>query len=151
MCNFKLKSALLAIILLLTACSTPSPLVTETLPIQLPLTQAASTQIPATIPPATKAPTATNVPLRLTSAAFTEGANISDRYTFFMPGQCVGENYSPPLAWENAPMGAQSFAILVIDPDGGNWTHWLQFNIPAQTSSLPEAVGGPQIGVKGKK
>jgi Raf kinase inhibitor-like YbhB/YbcL family protein len=75
---------------------------------------------------------------------------MSDRYTYSMFGQCGGENYSPALAWTGAPAGTKSFVITVIDPDGGNWLHWLQFNIPADATSLPEAVGGPEVGVKGK-
>lgn len=87
--------------------------------------------------------------MTLTSSAFSEGGIIPDRYTYNLRGQCSGENYSPPLAWTGAPEGTQSFAILVTDPDGGNWVHWLQFNIPASASGLNEAVGGPDVGVKG--
>jgi hypothetical protein len=32
---------------------------------------------------------------------------------------CVGENVSPPLAWSNPPAGARSFALLMVDPEGG--------------------------------
>lgn len=142
MCNPKLTSSLFTIILLLTACSTPSPQITETPPPQIP-----ATVVPS---PPTKAPTPTSTPFSLSSAAFTEGANIPDKYAFALAGQCAGENYSPPLAWKNVPAGTRSFAIVMIDPDGGNWTHWLQFNLPVQTSFLPEAIGGPRIGVKGK-
>jgi Raf kinase inhibitor-like YbhB/YbcL family protein len=37
----------------------------------------------------------------------------------------------------------------MYDPDGGNWVHWGQFNIPGNRSDLPEAVSGPTIGTKG--
>lgn len=87
--------------------------------------------------------------LTLTSAAFSEGGTIPDSYTYNLRGQCTGGNFSPPLAWTGAPDGTQSFAILMSDPDGGNWLHWLQFNIPANASGLNEAIGGPDAGVKG--
>jgi hypothetical protein len=85
----------------------------------------------------------------LTSSAFSEGGEIPDRYTYNLGGQCNGDNYSPPLLWTSAPLSAQSFAILVTDPDGGNWVHWLQFNIPANAFGLEEALGGPNVGIKG--
>jgi Raf kinase inhibitor-like YbhB/YbcL family protein len=97
----------------------------------------------------TPEPAAATGPFTLSSPAFKDGEQMNDRYSFNMFGQCNGENYSPALSWTGAPAGTQSFAITVIDPDGGNWLHWLQFNIPADATSLPEAVGGPDIGVKG--
>jgi Raf kinase inhibitor-like YbhB/YbcL family protein len=87
--------------------------------------------------------------MTLTSSAFSEGGMIPDPYTYNLGGQCQGDNFSPPLAWVGAPAGTQSFAILMIDPDGRNWLHWLQFNIPASVTSLPEAIGGPVMGIKG--
>lgn len=85
----------------------------------------------------------------LTSHAFSNGGEIPDRYAYNLRGQCDGDNYSPPLSWTGAPEGTKSFAILVTDPDGRNWLHWLQFNIPADLTELREAVGGPDMGVKG--
>lgn len=85
----------------------------------------------------------------LTSSGFSEGGTIPDKYVYRLEGQCNGDNFSPPLSWTGAPDGTQSFAILVTDPDGGDWVHWLQFNIPASMTSLPESVGGPGTGIKG--
>jgi Raf kinase inhibitor-like YbhB/YbcL family protein len=85
----------------------------------------------------------------LTSTAFTEGAIIPTRYTYNLAGQCAGENVSPALAWTNSPANTQSFAIIMHDPDGGNWVHWVQFNISAGMTSLAEAAGGADVGVKG--
>ena len=72
----------------------------------------------------------------LTSTAFTSGGAMPIKYS------CNGENVSPPLAWTEPPAGTQSFALIVEDPDvpSGTWTHWALYNIPASTSSLPEAV-----------
>ena len=41
--------------------------------------------------------------------------------------------------------------MICDDPDapGGTWTHWIVWNIPAQTSSLPEAVPASQETIAG--
>ena len=87
---------------------------------------------------------------QLTSDAFGEGEIIPTRYTYAMSNQCSGENYSPSLRWSGAPAGTQSFALTVVDPDGGNWVHWVLFNIPAQASGLDEAIAGLGTGTPGK-
>jgi len=74
--------------------------------------------------------------LSITSPAFQEGSRIPDRYT------SQGEDVSPPLAWNEPPAGTQSLALIMDDPDapGGVFTHWVIFNIPANSRGLPEAV-----------
>lgn len=54
---------------------------------------------------------------------------------------CDGENHSPAIGWEGAPPKTMSYALILDDPDapGGTWTHWLLWDIPADTSSLAEA------------
>jgi len=71
---------------------------------------------------------------RIESRAFKQGATIPARYS------CQGENISPPLAWANPPSGARSFALIVEDPDApaGTWTHWVVYNLPAQTRAMDE-------------
>ena len=82
---------------------------------------------------------------KLTVAGFREGEVIPKEHT------CEGKDTSPALAWEGAPAGTQSFALIMDDPDApvGTWNHWLLWNIPATTSSLPEAVRPGFIGVDG--
>ena len=58
-----------------------------------------------------------------------------------------GGNVSPALSWSGAPAGTRSFALMVHDPDaptGSGWWHWIVYNIPAGTSSLPADAGDPQ-------
>lgn len=62
---------------------------------------------------------------------------------------CKGENQSPQLSWANPPKGTKSFAITAYDPDaptGSGWWHWVVFNIPASTHSLP--ANASQKGLK---
>jgi Raf kinase inhibitor-like YbhB/YbcL family protein len=71
---------------------------------------------------------------RIESAAFKEGASIPVRFT------CEGEDISPALSWSGAPAGTRSFALIVDDPDApaGVWTHWVVYNLPAQTNAMDE-------------
>jgi Raf kinase inhibitor-like YbhB/YbcL family protein len=58
---------------------------------------------------------------------------------------CTGANISPQLTWENAPNGAKSFAITMVDINafGPNipYDHWLVINIPASSNSLVKDAG----------
>lgn len=73
----------------------------------------------------------------LASATFTSGATmpISTVYT-----RCSGANISPELHWRGSPAQTKSFALIVHDPDAqapGGWYHWVVYNLPANTESLP--------------
>ena len=72
--------------------------------------------------------------ISVTSPAFTQGAVIPTKYT------CDGEDVSPPLAWSGVPESAKSIAVIMDDPDAprGTWTHWVLWNLPAETRELPE-------------
>src|SRR5215475_10613210 len=78
----------------------------------------------------------------LSSTAFADGEAIPMKYT------CDGENASPPLRWDGPPQ-AQSFVLIVDDPDapGGTFTHWMLYDIPGSQRELPE--GSPSIGTAG--
>ncbi len=57
---------------------------------------------------------------------------------------CNGQNHSPSLKWTGAPAGPKSFAINLYDPDaptGSGFWHWVVFNIPVSTTSLPKNAG----------
>jgi Raf kinase inhibitor-like YbhB/YbcL family protein len=87
----------------------------------------------------------TDMAFKLTSPAFADGADIPVRHT------CDGENRSPHLAWTDPPDGTRSLALVVDDPDApsGTFTHWLLFDIPADTRELGENVSGGGSGVLG--
>jgi Raf kinase inhibitor-like YbhB/YbcL family protein len=74
--------------------------------------------------------------MKLQSNAFTEGAAIPDKYSR------EGGNASPPLAWNGVPKNAKSLALVVDDPDaaGGDFVHWLVYNIPPEMTHFEEGA-----------
>lgn len=72
--------------------------------------------------------------LSLKSPAFENGGRIPDRYAR------AGANAPPPLAWDGAPEGTRSFALLVEDPDApsGMFRHWAVYDIPADRTNLSD-------------
>ena len=80
------------------------------------------------------------VTMALTTAAWPDGGTIPVKYTQ------EGDQLSPALSWKGVPEGTQSFVLLFHDVDSatGNGTddvlQWLLWNIPAQTTTLPEGM-----------
>ena len=80
--------------------------------------------------------------LTVTSTSFADGAEIPAKYT-------GAQGTSPQLSWTGAPMATASYVLIMHDvdvavPAGGlhnDITHWVVWNIPAGTTSIPE--GGP--------
>ncbi len=85
--------------------------------------------------------------IKITSSVFNEGEPIPVRYS------CNDINVSPPLEWEDVPEGTESIALLLDDPDAprGNFNHWIIFDLPAVTRSLPEHVKGRELMDDGSK
>ena len=73
---------------------------------------------------------------RLSSPAFSDGQPIPVKFS------CHGEDISPALDWSEPPMGAQTLALIMDDPDApvGTWIHWVLFSIPANLRGLPEGI-----------
>jgi Raf kinase inhibitor-like YbhB/YbcL family protein len=81
--------------------------------------------------------------LTLTSPDIKEGGAIANEQLVKGFG-CTGDNISPALSWSGAPAGTKSFAVHMLDPDaptGSGWWHWVVFNIPPGTTSLPKGAG----------
>ena len=84
----------------------------------------------------------------ISSPAFTEGSTIPSKYTCDA-GQT---NPSPALAWKDVPANTKSFVLIMHDPDAplaGGFTHWVLFDIPATTTSLPENFQAGTVGTSG--
>ena len=82
----------------------------------------------------------------LNSPAFQPNGHIPSKYT------CEGEDISPPLAWEGVPNEAKSIVLIIDDPDAPDpkapkivWVHWVVYNMPADTKSLPENAGKARL------
>ncbi len=85
--------------------------------------------------------------MELTSPAFKHNGKIPSKYT------CEGENVSPPLKIDDAPLDVKSFVLIMDDPDavkpaGKIWVHWVVFNIPGETEEIAE--GEEPKGVQGE-
>jgi Raf kinase inhibitor-like YbhB/YbcL family protein len=82
------------------------------------------------------------VTIAVTSTSFADGAEIPAKYT-------GGQGVSPQLSWTGAPTGTMGYVLIMHDVDvaipagslNNDITHWVVWNIPASTTSLPE--GGP--------
>ncbi len=75
--------------------------------------------------------------MQLSSSAFAQGQTIPKKHSE------DGENLSPPLSWTGAPPSTGSYALIVEDPDAPTadpWIHWVMFNIPGDTTSLPAGL-----------
>jgi Raf kinase inhibitor-like YbhB/YbcL family protein len=79
--------------------------------------------------------------LRLQSSAFDNNGTIPTVHT------CEGKDQAPPLSFGGAPHGTESFALILDDPDAPDpaapkrvWVHWVIYDLPKDTTSLP--LGG---------
>lgn len=101
--------------------------------------RAAPTPSPASTPNAIEKNTeevTTMQNISISSRAFQAGGAIPPEYT------CDGSNVSPALSWRGIPSTAKSIALIMDDPDApmGTFVHWVLFNIPPDTTELPEGV-----------
>ncbi len=87
--------------------------------------------------------------MKISSPIFQDQTLIPGKYT------CDGENINPTLRINDVPTGAVSLVLIMDDPDvpeyvrkDGVWDHWVVFNIPPETSEIPE--GSEPQGVAGQ-
>ncbi|WP_410652994.1 YbhB/YbcL family Raf kinase inhibitor-like protein [Amycolatopsis sp. cmx-4-54] len=78
----------------------------------------------------------------LSSTAFADGGRMPKIHECTSGGgqDPAKKNESPPLAWSGAPAGAKSYAIVMRDLDNAALIHWVIYDIPAATASLPQNV-----------
>lgn len=79
--------------------------------------------------------------MKIISSVFENNQNIPSKYT--CDGDPPAGGVNPPLEFIDAPPSASSLVLIVDDPDAprppaGGWVHWLLWNIPPTTSSIPE-------------
>jgi len=75
--------------------------------------------------------------LLVTSSVFSFNGQLDDKFTQ------NGDNMSPGLSWTKGPPGTQSYAVLAEDAGVNRHdpvVHWVIFNIPSTTTSLPQNV-----------
>jgi len=99
------------------------------------------------VPAGAQAPATPPTPaMVLTVSGFPDGGQIPVRFSQAAPGAAPGEGTSPAMTWTNVPPGTQSFVINFRDLDVArnrtteDQAHWVVWNIPATTTSLPEGV-----------
>jgi len=75
--------------------------------------------------------------LQFTSPAFEDGGPIPAEYGY------AERNVNPPFEISGVPASAETLLLVVDDPDarepaGKIWDHWVVWNVPADTGSIPE-------------
>jgi Raf kinase inhibitor-like YbhB/YbcL family protein len=97
-----------------------------------------------TVPPPGAPPGVEVSSITVTSKSFPSNGPIPIDYT------CDGKDISPQITWSSPPEGTKSLSLVVDDPDAssGTFTHWLVYNLPAETTSLAEGVDPSTQGAK---
>ena len=112
--------------------------------------------------------------MKLTSSSFSDGGVIPAEYAFCAPDPeshaTLSKNRNPHLAWEGAPGGARSFAIICHDPDVPSrgddvnkegckvlaslprmdFFHWLLVDLPRGTNSVAAGEFSSSVTPRGK-
>lgn len=84
--------------------------------------------------------------MTLTVSGFPDGGPIPVKFSQAAQGAAPGEGTSPAISWANVPAGTQSFVLNMRDMDVArnkttdDQAHWVVWNIPPTTTSLPEGV-----------
>ncbi|MFC4765469.1 YbhB/YbcL family Raf kinase inhibitor-like protein [Dyella koreensis] len=111
--------------------------------------------------------------MQLRSDSFQDGQPIPARYAFGKPGDPVtlSDNWSPHLAWKDAPLATRSYVLTCIDtdvPSRGDdvnqpgrtvpadlprveFVHWLMANIPVECGELAAGACSESVVARGKR
>jgi len=85
--------------------------------------------------------------IELSSPAFADGARLPPRFT------ADGDGVSPPLVWGPLPMGTESLALIVEDPDSPSiepMVHAVVWGIAADEHRLEEGAIRPDEDSRGR-
>jgi len=108
--------------------------------------------------------------MRLHSDSFEQGQPIASTYAVGAPDG-FGGNRNPHLAWDEAPAGTRSFALLCLDPDAptdpslagkdgveipvehprGTFVHWAVVDLPADLRTIAEGSASDGVTRGGKR
>jgi Raf kinase inhibitor-like YbhB/YbcL family protein len=79
-------------------------------------------------------PSNQNISMQLSTPSFANNSSVPVKFT------CQGQNINPELQISGVPSDAKSLALILDDPDApnGDFVHWVVWNIPANTKSIPE-------------
>jgi Raf kinase inhibitor-like YbhB/YbcL family protein len=112
--------------------------------------------------------------MQLSSTSISDAQPIAPGFAFCNPDPethvTLGPNRSPQLAWEGAPEGTRSFAIVCCDPDVPSkpddvnqegrrvpadlpridFYHWVLVDIPAEASAIEEGADSSEVTAGGK-
>lgn len=115
-----------------------------------------ATEAPAEAAAPAETPEPTPMPdMAVTSEGIVDGA-MGLEYGAKNEKLAAGEipTLSLPLKVDYIPENTVSLAIVMIDPDGGNWVHWLVANIPVEgtTVEIPEnaSIDWPEEVLQGR-
>lgn len=72
----------------------------------------------------------------LSSPAFADGGQLPRQYG------CDGDGISPPLKFDGVGNEAKGLTLILDDPDApsGTYTHWVMYDIPADTRELHPGI-----------
>lgn len=112
--------------------------------------------------------------MKLTSTGFADGAPIPAAFAFCAidakTHATLSANRNPPLAWEGAPAGTRSFAVVCHDPDVPSegtdvnqegravpaslprvdFIHWVLVDLPATVTAIGEGEFASGVTARGK-
>ncbi|MGZ3274075.1 MAG: YbhB/YbcL family Raf kinase inhibitor-like protein [Caulobacteraceae bacterium] len=106
------------------------------------LAAAASAQPPGGPPPGPQPPNLIDMPGNTGKAKLTvTSAEVKTDVLIPNDNSSFGKSLSPQVTWTKGPASTKSYVVAMEDSDaqarGAPITHWVAFNIPASTTSLP--------------
>jgi Raf kinase inhibitor-like YbhB/YbcL family protein len=112
--------------------------------------------------------------MQVTSDSFKDGEKIPGDFCFCIPAAsshvCLGGNRNPHLAWQGAPAGTRSFAVVCHDPDVPSrgddvnregrtvpaslprvdFFHWVLVDLPATATGIAAGEYSAEVVPRGK-